>query len=65
MRKKNLKIVFMGTPDFAAESLKALVENNYQVVGVITSPDRLDYKCLIRYKTVLSITIAFKLITRF
>ncbi|MCU4175176.1 methionyl-tRNA formyltransferase [Marinilabiliaceae bacterium N1Y90] len=30
----------MGTPDFAVESLKALVENNYQVVGVITAPDR-------------------------
>lgn len=30
----------MGTPDFAVESLKVLVENNYEVVGVITSPDR-------------------------
>lgn len=30
----------MGTPDFAVESLKILVENNYEVVGVITSPDR-------------------------
>ncbi len=30
----------MGTPDFAVESLKALVENKYKVVGVITAPDR-------------------------
>lgn len=30
----------MGTPDFAVESLKVLIENNYEVVGVITSPDR-------------------------
>lgn len=37
---KSLKIVFMGTPDFAVASLKKLVENNYKVVGVITAPDR-------------------------
>ncbi|WP_029489915.1 methionyl-tRNA formyltransferase [Aquimarina agarivorans] len=37
---KNLNIVFMGTPDFAVASLKSLVENNYNVVGVITAPDR-------------------------
>ena len=37
---KSLKIVFMGTPDFAVASLKSLVENNYSVVGVITAPDR-------------------------
>ena len=30
----------MGTPDFAVESLKILVENGYNVVGVITMPDR-------------------------
>lgn len=30
----------MGTPDFAVESLKTLVENKYEVVGVITAPDR-------------------------
>jgi methionyl-tRNA formyltransferase len=38
--KKELRIVFMGTPDFAVESLKILVENNYNVVGVITAPDK-------------------------
>ena len=40
MENKSLRIVFMGTPDFAVESLKALVENNFNVVGVITAPDR-------------------------
>ena len=40
MRKEDLRIVFMGTPEFAVESLKALVENNFNVVGVITMPDK-------------------------
>jgi methionyl-tRNA formyltransferase len=40
MHPKKIHIVFMGTPDFAVESLKALVENGYQVVGVITAPDK-------------------------
>lgn len=40
MTKKELRIVYMGTPDFAVESLKALVEGGYQVVGVITMPDK-------------------------
>lgn len=35
-----MRIVFMGTPDFAVESLKILVENNHQVVGVVTMPDK-------------------------
>ena len=37
---KDLRIVFMGTPDFAVASLKALVEANYNIVGVITAPDK-------------------------
>ncbi|MBW6482392.1 MAG: methionyl-tRNA formyltransferase [Vicingaceae bacterium] len=37
---KELRIIFMGTPDFAVESLKILVENNYNIVGVITAPDK-------------------------
>lgn len=37
---RGLRIVFMGTPDFAVGSLKILVENNYQVVGVVTMPDK-------------------------
>ena len=35
-----MRIVFMGTPDFAVESLRILVENKYDVVGVITMPDK-------------------------
>ncbi len=35
-----MKIVFMGTPDFAVASLDILVENDYDIVGVITAPDR-------------------------
>lgn len=40
MEPKKARIVFMGTPDFAVGTLKALVENNYTVVGVITAPDK-------------------------
>ncbi|SFK33687.1 MULTISPECIES: methionyl-tRNA formyltransferase [Proteiniphilum] len=40
MDKKSLRILFMGTPEFAVESLKALVENGYNVVGVVTMPDK-------------------------
>ena len=40
MEKKDLRIVFMGTPEFAVESLKAIVENDFNIVGVITTPDR-------------------------
>ena len=40
MEKKDLRIVFMGTPEFAVETLKALVENNYNVVAVVTQPDK-------------------------
>lgn len=40
MKKEDLRIVFMGTPDFAVGTLKALVENEYNVVAVITMPDK-------------------------
>ncbi len=40
MDKKKLRIVYMGTPDFAVESLKRLHENEYNIVGVITMPDK-------------------------
>ena len=40
MEKKALRIIFMGTPEFAVESLKALVEKGYNVVGVVTMPDK-------------------------
>ena len=35
-----LKIVFMGTPDFAKECLAAVYDANYQIIGVVTNPDR-------------------------
>lgn len=38
--KANLRIVYMGTPDFAVESLRRLVEGGYNVVGVVTMPDK-------------------------
>lgn len=34
------RMVFMGTPDFARDSLKALYEANHEIVGVVTNPDR-------------------------
>ena len=40
MEKKDLRIVYMGTPEFAVESLKRLVEGGYKIVGVITMPDK-------------------------
>lgn len=40
MDKKDLRIVYMGTPDFAVEPLRKLIEGGYNVVGVITMPDK-------------------------
>lgn len=40
MGKKDLRIVYMGTPEFAVEPLKRLVEEGYNVVGVVTMPDK-------------------------
>ena len=40
MKKEDLRIVYMGTPDFAVESLRALVEGGYNIVGVVTMPDK-------------------------
>ncbi|WP_452598298.1 methionyl-tRNA formyltransferase [Pontimicrobium sp. MEBiC01747] len=37
---RNLRIVFMGTPDFAVATLNTLITNKYNVVGVITAPDK-------------------------
>ncbi|WAA10659.1 methionyl-tRNA formyltransferase [Fervidibacillus albus] len=34
------KIVFMGTPDFAVPILRRLIEDDYEIVGVVTQPDR-------------------------
>lgn len=40
MEKKDLRIVYMGTPDFAVAALDRLVSDGYQVVGVVTMPDK-------------------------
>lgn len=40
MDKKDLKIVFLGTPDFAVPSLDRIVSSGYNVVGVVTMPDK-------------------------
>ena len=37
---KDLRIVFMGTPEFASTSLKSLVEEGYNIVAVVTTPDK-------------------------
>ncbi|TRO66617.1 methionyl-tRNA formyltransferase [Christiangramia sabulilitoris] len=37
---KDLRIVFMGTPEFAVKSLEAIIDAGYNVAGVITAPDR-------------------------
>jgi len=37
---KKLRILFMGTPEFAVSSLEALFKSNYTIVGVVTAPDR-------------------------
>ena len=40
MKKEELKIVFMGTPEFAVGTLQRLVEGGYNVVAVVTQPDK-------------------------
>lgn len=37
---EKLRIVFMGTPDFAVGILDTIYQNNYEIVGVITAPDK-------------------------
>ena len=37
---KNLRIVFMGTPEFAVATLGSLLMNGFNVIGVVTAPDR-------------------------
>ena len=40
MTKEDLRIVFMGTPEFAVATLRALLDARYNVVGVVTQPDK-------------------------
>jgi methionyl-tRNA formyltransferase len=40
MKGKDLRIIFLGTPDFAAHSLSKLIDDSYTVVAVVTAPDK-------------------------
>ena len=40
LNKESIRIIYMGTPDFAVESLRALVDGGYNVVAVVTMPDK-------------------------
>ena len=40
LNKQSIRIIYMGTPDFAVESLRALVQGGYNVVAVVTMPDK-------------------------
>ena len=40
MIKENFRIVFMGTPEFAVTILNDILDNKFNVVGVITAPDK-------------------------
>lgn len=39
-KKSSLRVIFLGTPDFAVASLKALVDSGFNVVAVVTAPDK-------------------------
>nr|WP_321247324.1 methionyl-tRNA formyltransferase [uncultured Psychroserpens sp.] len=64
MSRDPLKIIFMGTPDFAVATLKTLVDSKYDVVGVITAPDKpagrgrkLNESAVKKYATAQGLTI--------
>src|SRR6185295_13085632 len=40
MAESKLKIIFLGTPEFAVPSLEILLKNNYEIIGVVTAPDQ-------------------------
>ena len=72
MKKEDLRIVYMGTPDFAVEALRQLVEGGYNVVGVITMPDKpagrgqlkdeAFVQALREWKADLQIVVAFRML---
>lgn len=47
-----MRIVFMGTPDFGAASLKALIDANFNIVGVYTQPDRPRHRMKVSHSAV-------------
>ena len=40
MSKENFKIVFMGTPEFATCILEELIKENFNIVAIVTAPDK-------------------------
>lgn len=61
---KELRIVYMGTPDFAVAPLKALVEGGYNIVAVVTTPDKpsgrglkVNESAVKRYATEVGLTV--------
>ena len=47
-----MRVVFLGTPDFSVGALQALVDNNYEVVAVVTQPDKARNRGVISYSPV-------------
>jgi methionyl-tRNA formyltransferase len=59
---KSIRIVFMGTPDFAVASLQALLDQGFNVVGVITAPDKPAGRGLeIQQSPVKQLALSYKL----
>lgn len=47
-----MKLVFMGTPDFAVPSLEKLIESKHEILAVVTQPDRKRDKCKVSFSPV-------------
>ena len=45
MKKEDVKILFLGTPEIAAYVLEGLILNNYNIIGVVSQPDREKNRC--------------------
>jgi len=58
----NMKIVFMGTPKFAAHILEGLLQNNYNIVGVVTQPDKeVGRKKILTFSDVKEVALKYNL----
>ena len=60
---KDKKIIFMGTPDIAAQHLNILIENNLNIVGVFTQPPRKKNRGM-RIEKVMYIKLQIKIILK-
>lgn len=57
-----MKIIFMGTPDFATNSLQALIDANYEIVAVVSQPDKKQgRKAEVIYSPVKELALKYKL----